>query len=67
MNVGTPMRRKPLGEHLEGDRLARAGGAGNQPVAVGETRQQAELAPVVGAREAERLNHRVMLSQAAAA
>jgi hypothetical protein len=36
MNTGTPMLRKTFGEHLQGDRLAGAGGAGDQAVAVGQ-------------------------------
>ena len=34
---------KPLGDHLQRDGLAGAGGAGDQPVAVGERGQQREL------------------------
>ncbi len=43
MNTGTPMRREPFGEHLQGDGLAGAGGAGDQAVPVGERRQQAQF------------------------
>ena len=40
MNTGTPMRLKLLGQRLQRDRLAGAGGAGDQPVAVGQGGQQ---------------------------
>jgi hypothetical protein len=31
MNTGTPIAREALGQHLQRDRLAGAGGAGDQP------------------------------------
>jgi hypothetical protein len=40
MNTGTPMREKRLGQGLQRHRLAGAGGAGDQAVAVGQAGQQ---------------------------
>ena len=43
MNTGTPMPAEVLGQGLQGDGLAGAGGAGDQAVAVGQRRQQVAL------------------------
>ena len=40
MNTGTPMREKLLGQGLQRDGLAGAGGAGDQAVPVGQAREQ---------------------------
>ena len=45
MNVGTPMREKLLGHHLQRDGLAGAGRAGDQPVAIGESGQNSRSVP----------------------
>ena len=58
MNTGTPMRAEVLGEHLQRDRLAGAGRAGDQAVAVGQRRQQVAARCRCDLRDQQRFGHR---------
>ena len=57
MNTGTPMRGKLLGQRLQRDGLAGAGGAGDQAVAVGQlpAAGQISASPDFGDQAAGRL------------
>ena len=62
MNVGTPMREKRSASTCRRDGLAGAGGAGDQAVAVGEARQQIEVAAVGVRANGKGLRHRAIVS-----
>ena len=66
MNTGTPMRAQALGEHLQGDGLAGAGGAGDEPVAVGKTGQQDDFGVLVSGKQ-QGIGHRKVLGGAGVA